>query len=463
MFLFTVCLITLSYFQSAYGGCTFSNNGSTFHILESDPAGTTVIKGTKGAGDNVTFDLRSGLTLALGNELQNSFKLTVSTTDFIITNTKVIDLEGLKKNFNLTMNLITVQISCGNQSESPVIAVDAVDEYPPTFTDKIYRINVPENTNIGSTVFHISKYVSDEDVTTGQQFSYSIQETGASTPYFLCNPGSGDITLLKALEYDGHNPIRRFNIILKVEETDGNFFDGSSMLVVTVTNVEDVPPYFVYPNCPPPCMAPLYAAITTLTYKGTITLNPRNFKSGDTEGFGTNRLYFISQGNNYNIFTVDQTSGVLSQTKSVNEVNALESEFRLIVKVQKENHPDLSAIAVVVIRVKERLKNATTFGSCSITPVTAQVVAPEESGSNFFIPMIVMGAIAAVTSAALILMFIFFKRKQNDAVVSPILLKPGMPNGGLRSHGIGGAEYNNRAVINALPVFDKKQPLSTLK
>ncbi|KAL4239869.1 Protocadherin [Mactra antiquata] len=411
MFLFAVSLVTVFCFQS----------------------GTTVMKGTKDPGDRVSLDLRSGLTSALGNELQYSFKLTVSTTDFTITNTKVIDLEGLKKNL-------------------PVIAVDAVDEYPPTFTDKIYRINIPENTNIGSTVFHISKYVSDEDVTTGQQFSYSIQETGTSTPYFLCNPGSGDITLLKALEYDGHNPLRRFNIILKVEETDGNFFDGSSMLVVTVTNVEDVPPYFVYPNCPPPCMAPLYAAITTLTYRGTITLNPYNFRSGDSEGFGTNRLYFISQGNNYNMFTVDQTSGVLSQTKSVNGVNASESEFRLIVKVQKENHPDLSAIAVVVIRVKERLQNATTFGSYStinqgVTPTNAE----SESGPNLIIPLIIMSLIAIAASVAFILMFFMYKRKLNNAIGSDKPKQSEMVNGTA-----GSSDLPNNNTLNT--VFSSKPP-----
>lgn len=121
---------------------------------------------------------------------------------------------------------------------------------------------------------------------------------------------------------------------------------------------------------------------------------------------------------------------------------------------------DLSAIAVLVIRVKERLGNATTSCLSSIP-----MPPPPESGSSWLIPFLVAAIIAALSLAALVFTVVKYRRKHNEGHVRPIQVKPGMQNGGLQTHGftIGGTEYNNKSFTNALPIFNKNQPLSTLK
>ncbi|XP_069892325.1 protocadherin gamma-A2-like isoform X1 [Dipodomys merriami] len=118
-----------------------------------------------------------------------------------------------------------------------VKVLDANDN-PPVFTQPEYRVSVPENIPIGSRIVTVT--ATDADDGYNAQVTYLLEQIPrATTDIFELKSTSGDLTIMKSLDYED----------TKVHEIDIEAQDGPGLLtrtkvIITVLDVNDNAPEF---------------------------------------------------------------------------------------------------------------------------------------------------------------------------------------------------------------------------
>ena len=122
------------------------------------------------------------------------------------------------------------------------LTITDTNEFNPEFVGLPYRVRIPESTAVGENV--ITVYADDRDGGDlyGTITSYLIAQgdtTIESLPFQL-NSSTGEISLTKPLDFDrGENVFE-----IPVVALDGGMLSARTTVEITVTNVEDEPPYF---------------------------------------------------------------------------------------------------------------------------------------------------------------------------------------------------------------------------
>ncbi|KAH3708972.1 hypothetical protein DPMN_068432 [Dreissena polymorpha] len=74
-----------------------------------------------------------------------------------------LDLDaGLQSQLETTN--ITVKITCYKSSHTLHVFIEPVNEFPPFFLDRPYYTTIPENTQVGASVFEMKSKMGDFDI-----------------------------------------------------------------------------------------------------------------------------------------------------------------------------------------------------------------------------------------------------------------------------------------------------------
>lgn len=336
-----------------------------YFITETAPSGTIILTASKTAGSKVSVrvtDVTHPPNVNFEQELERLLLIRNYNTSFTLENTGPLDLELFHLFYQRDISNVTLGITCDGIQMALILSVLPVNEFSPVFTDSPYFINLPESTAVNTTVFKLKPKVIDRDVGTVQNFffkinAYNIQSFDGKGYFSILSSSQGDISLVKALDYD--NPNIRKTFRLNVSVADGLTGDSRTSftdVTIYVQDEDDQVPYFKYPNCTKPCTAPSFEATTTLRYTGALKTMPIAIQGMDDDTLGTPLVYSIQAGNQYNMFEIDQTTAVVIQKTSVNELNLPDADFRLTIQVRKKLRSiDLSSIAILTVHVLERI------------------------------------------------------------------------------------------------------------
>ncbi|XP_060573709.1 uncharacterized protein LOC132731531 [Ruditapes philippinarum] len=189
-------------------------------------------------------------------------------------------------------------------------------------------------------------------------------------------------------------------------------------LEIRVTDVDDQPPYFEYPDCPPPCLVPQFVSIIELSDKGPLSIIPA-IRGNDLDSLGTPLVYSIKAGNQHNIFTMNPVTGAVNQDFSLNEAGLSNVELRLLIEVKKDlPNKDLSSIGILIIKVSERITNTS-----EVSPPSNGNSATDK-GFDLTIPFIIVSTLFVLVFVLLIVLFIKYRLQQRDKDTKPADVKP---------------------------------------
>ncbi|XP_053392488.1 protocadherin-10-like [Mercenaria mercenaria] len=436
-----------------------------YSISETAPNGTLIFNGTKTQGHTVTFQVKNPNATknpqGFMSDIKSALRLTNNDTTFKLQNTQQLDLEKFWISYEVDITTITLTVTCDGNTNDVFISVTPVNEFTPVFVNSPYNITLPESTRVGTVVYKLKSKVKDEDVGGVQNFyfqihPYSIADYDGSAFFSIPASSTGNITLTKPLDFDTTAKNTRS---LNLSVADGQSADAKTARTTLQVNIEDVDdqvPYFEYPNCPAPCPAPAFVSVTRLLYTGSLEITPP-LKGKDDDTLGTALLYSIKSGNKNNLFTMDASTGAVTQAKSVDAANLPDSEFRLVIEVRKDlQNIDLSSIAILTVKVWERLRNDTGYPKPPVGRSTE-----EKDGSSLLIPLIVLGVLLTIVIVALIVVFVIYRKKQREMAVGPAEDKsePQTEEEDLHTEG---EDYTGRADSDERLVFGNKATLGIM-
>ncbi|XP_052759896.1 uncharacterized protein LOC128202789 isoform X2 [Mya arenaria] len=421
----TILVLLASHVLTA---CTGINSGRLVNISETADNETVILHGTRSSTDNIQYEVKSG---TVGpdhlDELKGFFDIILpSNTTFELVNTKPLDLEYFALTFGVNdLQNIALMITCGSATPSEInIRVEAVNEFWPSFEGAPYSRNITEDFPIFQDFFDISQRVTDRDKPDTVNFFYEIQ------PYLISGYGAEEYFEMvaitngrirrngsKILDFDS---MTHHSIYLNVTVKDSQGPDAhttSGIVNITVQDVDDQIPFWEYKDCPRPCTAPAYTVTVYETDAKSLTLYPGNLNAGDPDTLGTRLVYSITSGHMYNnqqLFTIDGSTGVITQTKSIQNAQFPGALIRLVVEVRKDlADKDLKNIAIVNVKVYGRVSNET---DPMLPPIGAS---KEGSTTSLLVPVIILGILLAIIIAALVAVVILYRRKQQQLTVSP--------------------------------------------
>lgn len=212
------------------------------------------------------------------------------------------------------------------------IIITGENHFSPMFTALSYQVIVPENEPIGSTILTVS--ASDNDDGPNGMVRYSISG-GNERKEFAVDAITGAVTILQSLDYD---IIQEYHLNITAEDLGFQPKIAVAMLTVTLTDINDNPPVFnqsIYhaylaENSP----------INSLVYEAHATDkdSPKNAII----------QYSIQNGGDLELFTIDQSTGIISSRVSFD----YEEESEYVLNVVASN-PDsmMSGSAQIIVHI----------------------------------------------------------------------------------------------------------------
>lgn len=235
---------------------------------------------------------------------------------------------------------INVTISDGvDVSASIGIDVDImlVNDNRPVFANDFEMVSLLENATVGMVVFNSHATDSDED----SEISYSLRN---ETTLFNISSTDGTVVLSDTLDRE-----MRSQHVLFIEASDGSNVDMLRLLV-SVDDINDNAPVF---------SSNLYRA--TVNENATVGTSVTDDVFATDVDAGTNGQvrYTITGGNQERTFTIDDRSGLITLSGSLNFENI--QTYSLVVTARDFGLPSLSNTTFVIINVIDRNDNPPVF------------------------------------------------------------------------------------------------------
>ncbi|XP_060566194.1 cadherin-99C-like isoform X2 [Ruditapes philippinarum] len=458
----SICIFLCMMTHQAYAICDLQSPFTM--ILETAPNGTVIFNITKPPGTTPSFTIKSPTQGGVDAALMDRLLLINGNTTFQLINSKVLDLEEFMISYGADIRTIDLMVTCGGTTVDVFVNVAAVNEFPPVFNNAPYNVTLNESLAVGSLVFILRSRVTDADVVGAENYFFAIEKyefidfDGAA--YFnIQSSSNGDITLFKMLDFD---TMERKKLFLNLSVFDDAPSSPTAKTTYTtleihVADVDDQPPYFEYPDCPPPCPAPQFLSIIRLAHKGPLPIIPV-IRGNDLDSLGTPLVYSILAGNQHNLFIMNPLTGAVNQNVSLNEAGVPVIEFRLIIKVRKDLPSiDLFSIGILRIKVSERITNTSEVSPPSTRNTTT------DKGFDLTIPFIVVCILFVIVFVLLIVLFIKYRRQQPDKNTKPADVKTetqSQEGGDCAGNVYEGLNFSNYAVLGNVTGKIQDTPVS---
>ena len=211
------------------------------------------------------------------------------------------------------------------------ITVLDVNDERPTFSQTSYTLNVPENTSIATTVFSVGAEVSDADLDSNAEVTFSFLEQDAA----FSVSADGAVLVASSLDFESQ---RSYSIVLLAVDGGIPALTGSTLLNINVLDEDDQPVEFILDN--------FAASVFENSQLGTIVLAVR---ASDPDTVQGNPItYSLQQTSDTPLpFSVDSQSGDISVAGSLDR----EIIPRYMFTVLASNTPGFSASATVLVDI----------------------------------------------------------------------------------------------------------------
>ncbi|XP_036060853.1 protocadherin beta-3-like [Onychomys torridus] len=228
------------------------------------------------------------------------------------------------------------------------ILVLDVNDNAPEFTQSLYEVQVLEKSPVGSVILTVSA----SDLDTGNFGAISYVFFHASEEIlktFQLNPTTGDIQLVKALDYETINTYE-----VDIEAKDGGGLSGKCTVIVQVVDVNDNPPELTLSSVNSPI--PENSEETVVAVFSVADLD-----SGDN-GKATcsiqNDLPFTLKPSVENFYTIVSEGALDRESRA---------EYNITITVTDLGSPRLTTQHTITVQVADVNDNAPTFTQTSYT------------------------------------------------------------------------------------------------
>ena len=165
-------------------------------------------------------------------------KFAVGETSGVISVARYLDREIIPF-YTLSLQVVDGGIPQFTASTELEISVSDVNDHPPQFGSKTYSIPVAENTRIGTTIFTV--HAEDADAGANANLSFTIT-SGNTEESFEINPFSGDITVIKLLDFET-TPAYSLTVLVTDNGAPLPQLDSTTVRI-SITDTNEHPPTF---------------------------------------------------------------------------------------------------------------------------------------------------------------------------------------------------------------------------
>lgn len=252
-------------------------------------------------------------------------------------------------------------------SIAPVsVRIRDINDNTPKFLEDLYRVTIPENSKIGTTLAWVQ--ATDED--SGSYGTQGIRYTtlgGSMADFLNLDSVTGVITIISTEPLFDRELIDRHYLTVEAADDFGRGNRNTVQLVIDVEDVNDNAPKFLEAK-----------------YEARLMENQINFETPliveahdrDLNGTRNSQIqYSIVEGNEFDYFTIDPSQGLIQPKhhidfeelteKTKNEIKAAVHPVILLVKAQDLGSPSLSSKMMVTIYVSDMNDHAPTFEKAS--------------------------------------------------------------------------------------------------
>ena len=276
-----------------------------------------------------------------------------------------------------------VVISCQDKGSPPLhsnskfsIQVMDINDVEPQFTKDSFKFLIDENQNSRVTVGYIN--ATDPDLGAGGKLSYSLITNNKHFLPFKIST-NGLLSAIMSLDHEFQDTYE-FQVFVKDNGTPS--LNNTVNVIVEVTDKNDNAPYFTFPSVKPYNL--------DVTYYPHHTKNITQIKASDSDSQENAFLkYEIIRGNDKQMFSMHQYSGLLVFNRQLSPENA--GSYQLDIVVKDSGSPVLSA-------------TTTLYLTLTISNKTSQMlnVVEIESEEKVHLNLVIIITVIAVTIAVFI-------------------------------------------------------------
>ncbi|KAM5172175.1 protocadherin Fat 2 [Mantella aurantiaca] len=301
---------------------TFDEPQFTFQVMETDLVNHMLGLLSTELYSQCWFDITGG-----NDELD--FDIDKTTSGLVIAR----PLQESKRSF---YNL-TVQVTDGSRAISTQVYIYVVsyNHHRPEFQKDNYTVQIPEDVKLGSEVIKVT--ATDKD--SGNRLIYTIQGSAdpRSSKMFRLDPNSGVLFTTEIMDYETM-PIHILTVMVRDQEVQikRNFV----RITIQIQDVNDHSPHFVHP-----------------VYEGSVSDSPspgsevlRVQATDKDQGLNAKIQYFIQSGNTEGYFNIDESSGLITFAKTLEQLT--KTWITLTIMAVDQGTPQLQDIATVNLQIK---------------------------------------------------------------------------------------------------------------
>ncbi len=237
-----------------------------------------------------------------------------------------------------------------------IVNVTDVNDNPPVFSRSPYRVLVPENVNIGSSIETVEAM--DRDSTSNGFLTYSILQDFSSGSVTI-DPLTGTLTTIGSLDYETD---REINIVVEARDGGIPFMTAAVSVVISLTDIDDNPPVFSQRIYTVPVIEDILVGQPVARVNATDADN------------GTNADIQYSLTNLGNLpFSIDSQSGIIF-IGSPGLDRELESQYTINVLAINPSSPLFNDSASVIVIVLDSNDNRPQFDQNTLTLFVSESV-----------------------------------------------------------------------------------------
>lgn len=349
------------FYNCSLPNCTFSpeeaQDNFTGYVDEHASArisidGLTMVVYDPDQGANGTFLLSlAGPDAEAFNVSPERAAVSVS-VQVVVRNSEMVDYEKKK---NMSVQVVATDSVSGNHSVATVtIYLRNINDHRPVFSKSLYELTVPENSPTGSPVTGDTIEATDLDGEEWGPIIYSLLPGNGDDLFEVADPKSGNLTVKNGTLLDREKQAMYY---LTMQATDGGNQSTTTMLQITVSDVNDNPPV----------VRGSYN-IFVPEEDGNVSVTIQAYDD-DQPGTNNSRLLFsLLPGPFSQNFSIDPDTGLLRNLEPLDREAidpALEGSIVLTVHVADCGEPSLSTDVNVTITVEDINDNLPVFNQSS--------------------------------------------------------------------------------------------------
>ncbi|XP_052252154.1 cadherin-22-like isoform X2 [Dreissena polymorpha] len=204
------------------------------------------------------------------------------------------------------------------------VSIEPVNEFPPYFFNRPYNITIPENTQVGASVFEVRSKMGDLDEPADviKEFrldQYLIPQYDGRR-HFAMNSSTGVIESRDMIDYDTIGTTKFLMLKIVAMDIDGQ--EESTTLNITIMDVDDLTLRFLRKPCDDVtamCDVTVYTAEIDRHFQGSLNVRPSHVHARDGD-----------VGLNYDVtYSIEPDDGVVNINNFTEELSVA-SSFEMV-------------------------------------------------------------------------------------------------------------------------------------